>query len=146
MSTPYYQEKTLTEATAMDLAMESRLLLQEGWLMMDIQFKGNPANPTEWIAKFAKTKPLSGQRLSPWIADEHCAMRVIEGTDPSIVGNRVAFIEKTPRVLINGTWLGGPKGAGGAGGEDPSKELYGFYPPSRKWADDLLVAAGAILA
>ena len=144
MKKPYYQEKTLTETKATDLAMEAHLLLQEGWVMLDIQFKGS--NATTWIAKFAKTETLSGKRLSPWlVVDEYCATRVIEGTDPSIVGNRVAFIEKTPRVLINGTWLGGPKGSGGAGGEDPRKELYGFYPPSRKWADDLLLAAGAIL-
>jgi hypothetical protein len=40
-------------------------------------------------------------RLSDWIVvDEYCATRVIEGTDPDVVANRVAFIEKTPRVCV----------------------------------------------
>ena len=30
--------------------------------------------------------------------DDHAAFRYVEGTDPDDVANRVAFIEKTPRV------------------------------------------------
>jgi hypothetical protein len=142
----YYQEQTIHETSPMDLVMHINSLLAEGWVLLRTGFKGNPTNPSEWVATFCKTEHLPGKRLSPWIiVDGYCATRVIEGTDPSVVGNRVAFIEKTPRVCINGFWLGGPKGAGGAGGEDPSKETYGFYPPSRKWADELLTAAGAVL-
>lgn len=40
--------------------------------------------------------------LSDWILiDEYCYCRVLDGTDPMQVKNRVAFIEKTPRVRIN---------------------------------------------
>jgi hypothetical protein len=47
------------------------------------------------------TDKVQGTRVSPWIPDPdapYCSMRVIEGTDPAVVANRVAFIEKTPRV------------------------------------------------
>jgi hypothetical protein len=66
------------------------------------------------------------QRLSPWteVPDTagKCWMRFLEGTDPSDVANRVAFIEKTARVRLAemtdpGTdsmnWFAGPKGADG---------------------------------
>lgn len=40
-------------------------------------------------------------KTSPWIMiEDYCATRVIEGTDPSKVANRVAFIEKSGRVRI----------------------------------------------
>ena len=50
-------------------------------------------------------------------------------------GERVAFIEKTPRVLhpVTKEWIYGPKGAGGQYPAQP--EIYGYYPPSREWAD-----------
>lgn len=39
--------------------------------------------------------------LSEWITvEEHCATRVVKGTDPSLIENRVAFIEKTGRVRV----------------------------------------------
>lgn len=38
--------------------------------------------------------------LSNWIVLDDCLMRVLKGTDPENVSNRVAFIEKTPRVRI----------------------------------------------
>ncbi len=44
---------------------------------------------------------VQGVKLSPWTPDTdgaYCSMRYIEGTDPSVIANRVAFIEKTPRV------------------------------------------------
>lgn len=46
---------------------------------------------------------VQGVKLSPWTAVPdypECAMRFIEGSDPMNVANRVAFIEKTPRVRI----------------------------------------------
>lgn len=60
------------------------------------------------------TPRVAGIKLSAWMADPdggHCSMRIIEGTDPSEVANRVAFIEKTPRVRIkafdpNQDWKG----------------------------------------
>ena len=58
--------------------------------------------------------PLQGIRLSPWITvHDFCATRVIEGTDPADIGNRIAFIEKTPRVLMEGKWVYEPKAAAG---------------------------------
>ncbi len=92
-------------------------------------------------------------KLSSWIViDGYCATRVLEGTDPAIVANRIAFIEKTPRVRIRrqGTtspsldwlnWAEGPKGAGGRL-EIDGETIYGFYPPSRKWCDDMLRLLG----
>lgn len=83
------------------------------------------------------------QRLSSWIVvDEYCATRVLEGTDPSKVENRRAFIEKTPRVLDGGdpndskNWRQGPKGCA---------PEYGAYKPSRAWCDKELKKMGYIL-
>lgn len=99
-------------------------------------------------------KALVMQRLTPWIVyDEFCAMRCIEGSDMK-VENRVAFIEKTPRVRIRPftvephdchNWEQGPKGSGGSDGHIPENELYGFYPPSREWCDNRLIELGYIL-
>lgn len=93
----------------------------------------------------------NGIKLSPWIIVEgYCATRVPVGTDPNLIENRVAFIEKTPRVRIANyegnflddwkNWAQGPKGSGGG---DPEKDLtYGFYPPSRQWCDEELKKMG----
>lgn len=72
--------------------------------------------------------------------------RAKEGTDPSLVANRVAFIEKTPRVRIRGYW-GGPDDpvarsedwkswAEGSKGDGPTDES------SRDWCDKMLVLLG----
>lgn len=93
-------------------------------------------------------------KTTPWIVkDGYCAMRCIEGTDSTKIENRVAFIEKTPRIRITPwtgdmltdwkSWLEGPKGSGGG---EPSKDLtYGFDPCSRAWCDEQLIARGFIL-
>ncbi len=90
-------------------------------------------------------------KLSPWIIiDGYCATRVIEGTDSNVIANRIAFIEKTPRVRTGPfpekrdddwrNWKEGPKGSGGG---EPAVDLtYGFYPPSRRWCDAELVKMG----
>jgi hypothetical protein len=88
-------------------------------------------------------------KTSPWIVkDGYCAMRVIAGSDPSLTANRVAFIEKTPRIRVAPfsekedfkNWESGPSGSGGG---DPEKdETYGFDPYSRKWCDERLIAMG----
>lgn len=72
-------------------------------------------------------------KVSPWIIEDgYCAMRVLEGTDPSVIANRVAFIEKTPRVRVAPftnneydfrNWKQGPKGSGG--GDPPVDLTYG---------------------
>lgn len=66
----------------------------------------------------------------PWLPDEHAAYRECNG-------KRVAFIEKTPRVLNdNGEWEYGPKGCG---------QLCGKDPDSRAWCDAKLRELGYVL-
>lgn len=91
-------------------------------------------------------------KLSPWtIYDGYCAFRYIIGTDPEVIANRVAFIEKTPRVRIRPwnsrdedahdhlNWESGPKGSGCSGDFDPKQEgAYGFDQSSRDWCDKKL--------
>lgn len=87
-----------------------------------------------------------GVLVSDWIEIGHCATRVIEGGDPEVVSDRVAFIEKTPRVLVGvDDWEQGSKGKGGESGGDPENGLYGFYLPSRQWCDKRLLEVGFIL-
>lgn len=83
--------------------------------------------------------------LSPWIDIDHCAMRIIDGSDPEIIANRVAFIEKTPRVRIAPftdwatdytNWSPGPKGDG---------QLCGRDLKSRAWCDHQLILLGYTL-
>ena len=84
-------------------------------------------------------------KVSPWINDEHCSFRTLLET-----GERVAFIEKTPRIRVDGEWVSGPKGCGGQmnttqrgdGTTTYSGELYGQYPPSRAWCDQELTNLG----
>ncbi len=103
------------------------------------------------------------KRVSPWISlDGYSAMRVIEGTDPYNIANRVAFIEKSPRVRVqpfvelrdDKGWQYGPKGVGGStscdcGNENcpnarPAEEqgIYGFDADSRNWCDAQLINLG----
>ena len=86
-------------------------------------------------------------KLSEWIIiDGFCATRVLANTDVNNSNNRIAFIEKTPRIRIargsDADWEYGPKGQGGSSGEDPNSRLYGFYPPSREWCDKRLIELG----
>lgn len=87
---------------------------------------------------------VTGIKLSPWTKDtdsDHCAMRFIEGTDPTQIENRVAFIEKTPRVRFQPfneeadwkNWHQSYKG------DDGSCEI------GRGWCDTHLVAMGYIV-
>lgn len=81
-------------------------------------------------------------KLSPWtiVPDaDYCAMRFIAGTDPEVVANRVAFIEKTPRVRVQPhtnesedwrNWHPAWKG------DD------GHCPVARGWCDQHLLAMG----
>jgi hypothetical protein len=79
-------------------------------------------------------------KLTDWIIiDEYCATRVIEGKDPNVVENRVAFIESSPRVRIAPftsvddykNWEFGSKGS-----------EYGFDKDSREWCDKKLLELG----
>lgn len=97
-----------------------------------------------------------GVELSEWIVvDGYCATRTLLGhendDDPEY---RYAFIEKTPRIRIAGyqdfwteqkSWFSGSKGCGGENGHIPENELYGFYPASRKWCDEILTKLGYVL-
>lgn len=90
--------------------------------------------------------------LSPWIVvNDHCATRVLAGTDFRLIENRVAFIEKTARIRVLpytntkdwNNWKGGHKGMGG--GNARLDKTYGFDPESRKWCDQELLALGYVL-
>ena len=90
-------------------------------------------------------------KVSDWIVvDGYCAARIVEGGDIERVADRVAFIEKTPRVRSipftchreeQGKWHQGPKGCGGNIEED-GETVYGFYQPSRDWCDKELIKMG----
>ena len=41
------------------------------------------------------------RKLSDWIMIEHCAVRIVKDGDVNKISDRVAFIEKTPRVKIH---------------------------------------------
>lgn len=88
--------------------------------------------------------------LSDWIViDDYCATRVIKGSDPDIESNRIAFIEKTPRIRIANSddrkgWFYGHGGSGGSNGHIPENEIYGFDPESRQWCDEHLKLLGYI--
>lgn len=82
-------------------------------------------------------------KLTDWIViDGYCATRVLEGTDSSKVENRVAFIEKTPKIRVTPfteiddykNWKCGSKGC-----------EYGMDEESRRWCDDELQKLGYIL-
>lgn len=96
---------------------------------------------------------MANLNLSPWIVvNNYCATRVIAGTDFRLIENRVAFIEKTPRIRVRPysnraedwkNWKQGDKGCGG--GNARLNKTYGFDPESRKWCDQELTALGYVL-
>ena len=56
--------------------------------------------------------------------DEGCATLIKLNGNPEIIEDRIAFIEKSPRICINKKWFCGPKGDG---------HECGAYEPSRSW-------------
>lgn len=93
-------------------------------------------------------------KLSEWVTiDGHCATRVLLNTNPNDPKNRVAVIEKTPRIRLDkntfgieqdilcvkfsdkDAWLYGPKGSSD----------YGKDVNSRKWCDNMLILLGYTL-
>lgn len=91
------------------------------------------------------------KELSDWIMLEHCATRIKVGGDVNDISDRVAFIEKTPRVRVskyyygveskndngvigqkNDAWIFGPKGSSD----------YGIDLESREWCDNMLKLLG----
>lgn len=90
--------------------------------------------------------------LSEWmVIDGYCATRVIRDGDVNNINDRVAFIEKTPRVRISKYKYGVElsEGAGCRGQEtdawlsgDKGSSEYGFDENSREWCDNMLVLLG----
>lgn len=101
------------------------------------------------------------QKLSKWVEDESgCgAYRAFADSDGSMIANRVAFIEKTPRVRIRPYYLGTEKHWDDAGNIVAEKrqwpEFLDWYcgekgsgpddPESREWCDRMLIAMGYTL-
>lgn len=98
---------------------------------------------------------MTQPEITGWIVVEgYCAMRCVAGTDFENVANRVAFIEKSPRVRVapyegeldrvilddHVNWEYGPKGSGG--GDPETDQTYGFDPESRQWCDNRLQELG----
>lgn len=88
-----------------------------------------------------------GRKISEWmVLDGHGAGRVLLGTDPTKIENRVAFIEKTPRVRIrdmshtqdnygrSNDWLNWAEST--CKGDDAND------PESREWCDRMLAMLG----
>ena len=73
-----------------------------------------------------------------YVIEDFCATLIVKDGNPDNVEDRIAFIEKTPRIKINDEWISGPKGEGGSIEED-GKTIYGFYTPSRKWCEEELL-------
>ena len=104
------------------------------------------------IPSFGRIERNEKMRVSEWLVDpfaEHCCMRIIEGGDSENIADRVAFIEKTPRVRFKPytevddykNWREGDKGRGG-NLEFDGKTIYGYYQPSRDWCDEELKKLG----
>lgn len=93
-------------------------------------------------------------KVSDWIVvDGYCATRIVAGGNVENVADRVAFIEKTPRVRVGpmkdndwtdcNNWKYGDKGEGGSWDEDHEMlGQYGFDPDSRYWCDNELKKLG----
>lgn len=97
------------------------------------------------------------QKLTKWVVtDCGCGVyRALEGTDGNEIANRVAFIEKTPRVRIREYRLGEDRGTYEDGGEYIERrwpEFLDWYcgpkgsgpndSESRAWCDRMLIAMG----
>lgn len=69
----------------------------------------------------------------------HCAERLCDG-------EQVAFVDLRPRVKHpdTGEWIVGPNGVA-CDGSAKRQHAYGFFPPSREWADNKLQELGYVL-
>lgn len=82
------------------------------------------------------------QALTPWLplpSDNTCFVRCFAGTDINYLANRVALIEKTPRIRVapytaENDWVNW------CYGDARESDLRGSDPESRKWCDDGLAA------
>lgn len=120
------------------------------WCKVEIEdfttFKRPKTQGGDWFIaeRIRVVEILEGIPVSEWLDEDHASMRVIAGSDPSIIANRVAFIEKTPRVRVGPweefecgkNWFEGPKGCA---------PEYGKYQPSRDWCDEQLLQLGYVI-
>lgn len=98
------------------------------------------------------------QKLTKWtVTDCGCgAYRAVAGKDGNEIANRVAFVEKTPRVRIREYYLGTEKDWDDAGNIVAERRLWPEHldwycgvkgdghadPESREWCDKMLTAMG----
>lgn len=95
---------------------------------------------------------MAFSELTEWMEEEHCAFRAVKGTDYSNPENRVAFIEKTPRVntllkyesnsKLRRTMKQFKNYDGWVYGYIKSSQEYGAYVPARNWCDNMLYLMG----
>jgi hypothetical protein len=108
---------------------------------------------------------MNFKRLSDWIMVEHCATRIVRGGNVDNIDDRVAFIEKTPRVKLNNSLRTVDYGVhhfsieceNGIGATVPEEYIgnrsiwisgnkgstdYGKDERSREWCDEMLKALG----
>lgn len=120
--------------------------------------KGEIHTLVDWPAEIEKNPKIEFESLSDWIMDEddYCAMRIYKGGDPEKVEDRVAMIEKTPRVRVaresgseayvqvNGDSVHGSRTNVEVwiyGGNHRSSE-YGHNEEARQWCDEMLKTLG----
>jgi hypothetical protein len=96
----------------------------------------------------------------PWQMIDHAAVRVINGGDINNIADRIAFIEKTPRVRIRCYTIGEQKMFNDRGDTVRTDRQWPDFlnwcegykgdgaddALSRKWCDQMLVALGYTLS
>lgn len=97
------------------------------------------------IEEIRKIKEQRMMRLSDWILiDGYCATRVFYGTDYELVENRVAFIEKTPRIRTSKYTTDDEDGKKWSYDHGGGSSECGLDEESRQWCDDELIKLGYI--
>lgn len=98
-------------------------------------------------------KEIKFKELSDWImVDGYCSTRIKINGHVNNIADRVAFIEKTPRVRVcKYRYAIEDKSGIGAIGQDRDAWIYGDkgcapeygeYEPSREWCDNMLKILG----
>ena len=152
---PYGRIKLMT----MEALMDSGLIAEVEGIYYGMQHPKVLEQQRKLAERLERESGTVGVRVSNWIPEDHAAMIVLEGSDPEDCMNRVAFIEKTPRVQVTGPddlrlgkkpsfgtggwWVYGPGGC--ANTSKGSQDGYGFYPPSREWCEESLLKLGYLL-
>lgn len=145
---------------------QSARVVHRRYTITPADLKGTGSGVAEDPQAIAKQDERNISAITGWIDDEHCAYRLFS-PEPDASANRIAFIEKTPRVQVpihrvviddagigsvglndewrqlykdsqGCWWLYGPKGTGGLWSAD--SETYGQCPESRAWCDEVIHA------